>query len=277
MQHGDIDKILKARISDMVNQGVFGRFGSFYSDVAPLLAEPIGFLDPREAGVAEAELNRLREVMRGSAQPLFWGGYESAERVMLGILAEGEADVSAAKDAFGIEVLRIGYNERYCGLTHRDFLGALMSLGLERTMFGDIKCFEGYALVFCLRGAAAVIQNELKTVGRQGVRVDFEARECYNSTDNSAGPGEEETQGVLVSSMRLDALVSALLRISRSKAQDMILQGAVKLNYLVAAENDALLKVGDVFSVSGRGKFLVASACPRGKKNKIFAELTVFR
>ncbi|MFR5781971.1 MAG: YlmH/Sll1252 family protein [Oscillospiraceae bacterium] len=98
-------------------------------------------------------------------------------------------------------------------LTHRDYLGSLMGLGLRRSVLGDIVLAEGRAYVFCLESVAGHIEDGLTQVRRTNVRV----RRAENLPESVTAPPEETT--LTAASERLDALVSAAFNLSRAERQ----------------------------------------------------------
>ncbi|MBE6599079.1 MAG: hypothetical protein E7638_06520 [Ruminococcaceae bacterium] len=140
-------------------------------------------------------------------------------------------------------------------LGHRDFMGSILSLGIERNMVGDILVTsEHEALVFVMDGIADYILSELVKIGRDGVKCkraevspEYEAERAY----------EELT--IHVSSMRLDGIVNQLTGEGRASAAEFILGGLVDLNYFTASNVSAEVKPGDIVSVRGFGKFIIDS------------------
>ena len=177
---------------------------------------------------------------------MFFGGYEGASRTVLGTAAPytelGKAD-------FPISAFTFTYRPAD-RLTHRDFLGCLMSLGIERSTVGDILVTEGKTALFVSRSVSVPVSGITK-VGRVGVKVS----EGY---DESVIPVQEfvPTEGT-VSSLRLDCVLSLALRISREKAAALIRKSGAEVNYTGVFSCDARLEQGDVFSVRGFGKFRV--------------------
>lgn len=141
-------------------------------------------------------------------------------------------------------------------LTHRDFMGSILSLGIERNMIGDILVqSESEAIVFAVDTIVPYILSELRKIGRDGVRCErmsvspeFEAERFY------------EELVVHVSSMRLDGIVNQLTGEGRSSAAELIVKGLVDHNYFTASNVSAEVKAGDVVSVRGFGKFVIGCA-----------------
>lgn len=141
-------------------------------------------------------------------------------------------------------------------LSHRDFMGSLLSLGVERNMLGDIIVqSESEALVFAMESIVPFILSELEKIGRDGVRC---SRIPLSPTEEAERTYEEMT--VLVSSMRLDGIVNQLTGEGRSASAEYIEKGLVDHNYFTASNVSAEVKEDDVISVRGFGKFIIGRA-----------------
>lgn len=233
------------------------------------------FMTPAE--IAEVYSNLITRSGSGIARCFFWGGCRGAERCTAVFLPEWylpEPDAprhalpldTARRDAFAahlcgnpdivteipIRAIRIrgsGFRE----LTHRDFMGGILSLGIERSTVGDIAVIsEAEALVFALDKIAPYIVSELRKIGRDGVRAEL----CDLPPDYEI-PRRYETMEIAVSSARLDGVVRALTGKSREAAADMIRAGLVELRYLQTDNVSAEVKEGDILSVRGFGKYII--------------------
>lgn len=151
----------------------------------------------------------------------------------------------------------------YESLSHRDWLGAVMGLGLKRETVGDICFFEGEAYMFCDEPAAKFLSGELTYAGRDKVRAEICPLPEGFVIENKF---EEIYQ--TVASPRLDGVVRALLSISRDAAAALVESGSVELNYFTEERVDAKISNGDILSVRGYGKFVVDSADTLTKKGR---------
>ena len=129
---------------------------------------------------------------------------------------------------------------------HRDYLGALLALGVRREWVGDIRIRGAEAWVFCLpsvvKTLAELLEEEVKT----------------------------ETVSFTVQSLRLDAVTAGLFHVSRTTAAELIRLGSVSLNYVPCLHTDAAIRDGDVISVRGKGKGTVTDTGGRSRKDRIF-------
>lgn len=200
-----------------------------------------------------------------------WGGYENSMRRMLCIY---DALNEAPKhEEYPMSVITLLYPGTRAKLTHRDFLGSLMGLNIERRCVGDIIICEdkGEAQIFALDTVKELILSELFSVGRSHVEVhgdipfELEAKQNFEEINSS------------VSSLRVDSVIKSALPMSREKAAELIRQGRVILNGIPITQCDKKISEGDVFSVSGFGKFRLKSAHDMTKKGKIRINIEKFK
>ena len=188
----------------------------------------------------------------------FFGGAPELEREFIGFFPDWcEQD----EDLFPIKP--IGFSYRECDtLSHSDFLGALMSLGIERRAVGDILVGKGKTLVFVSAKISDHILSQITEVGRTGVKA------AYCEPDFVAlKPSTEEKVGTAASS-RLDCVVSELFNLSRSSAKELIECGGVVLNGMTAQKPTHTVSAGDRLSSRGRGKFKIEDISGKTKKGR---------
>ena len=211
----------------------------------------VGFLRPEEIAL-------VMPLIKNKVNFCFYGGYECAERCLLGIFADWcENDTSA------FPIVPVTFSFRPCDrLTHRDFLGALMAQGIAREKIGDILIESGRAVAFVAREISNFILTQINCVGRVGV----------NLSEGCTYPLPQMSQRVqssdTVASMRLDCVVSALTKTSRNTATDLICDGLVAINSAVCQKATRTVNKGDKITVRGYGKFSVISADGVTKKGR---------
>lgn len=148
---------------------------------------------------------------------------------------------------------------------HRDYLGAILNLGIRRDFLGDIWVKENRAAVFCLPSVASHLLLSLDHVGRCGVRVEEIALSEVPAPDRRV-----RSRTFTVQSLRLDAVAAGLFGLSRASAAELIRGGAVTLNYLPCEKPDASIREGDVLSIRGHGKATVAEVGNLSRKGRVF-------
>lgn len=211
----------------------------------------LGFLSSEEAVLAKKTLEK-----RNADFSLF-GGYEGAERLMLGCFPEWESD-----GEFPISAITFSFRKAD-NLRHRDFLGSLMALGLKREAIGDILIEEGRAVVFCLDEIADFILNQVDKVGKTGVNANLGFFEPLPQKDTLL-----EFKDTIASD-RLDCIVSSICKTSRSSALQKINEGIVSVNSVVCEKPTKTVFDGDIITVRGYGKFIIESVSDKTKKQRI--------
>lgn len=230
------------------------------------------FLTPAEQYFLAQRLERAGR----AGQTLFFGGAPGAERRKLFVLpdyltalADGgdlyETTVQfLGGDAFGdIAVLKLA-GGGFRDFTHRDYLGSLLSLGLERDVIGDIAPIDEYSahvFVDC-RVAGFLLGTELR-VASDRVRVTRAALPAGYRIERKFRP-----IAATVASPRLDGVIAALCNLSREAAKDKIAAGEVEQNYDTVERLDAAVAARDVISVRGVGKFEVESVADPTRKGR---------
>lgn len=218
--------------------------------------EVTDFLEPRMQLVAEEYL-RSQKISRY----LFCGGYEGAERKRL-VLYPEYSDPSCSMA--GITLLKFQGRLDFVSVNHRDFLGAIMSLGLRREKLGDLLVMEDGCALFAEQEIAAyIMQNEL--------RVKHVPLNVTEVSPDAFQPPEQTVKElhIMVVSMRLDTILAHGLNLSRSKAIDLIQAGKVKVNHSEVTDNDYQCRQEDLISCRGFGRMRVGELSGETKKGKL--------
>ena len=191
------------------------------------------------------------------------GGYETAERKIVCFLASYEEEETAVLPISVIKAEPVSH--RFAQeLTHRDYLGALMNLGVERSMLGDILMNENGCFIYCLTKMAEYISRELVKVSHTPVRCEIVADPAIIPE-----PKFEEITGS-VASIRLDNLISLAFKTSRTKVIPYIEGEKVFVDGRAVTSAGTRLKEGEIVSVRGLGKFLYAGITNETKKGRFY-------
>ena len=190
------------------------------------------------------------------------GGYEMAGRKVVCFLPSYEESLMEAPF---VCLLAQPVNLRFAQeLTHRDYLGAVMNLGIERDKIGDIL-IEGKAChMFCMEDMADYLCREIHSVGRTNLTLSRVPAE-----ELKIAPRFERISGS-VASLRLDCVLALVWRSSRTKMTPYIEGEKVFVNGRLALSNSQILKEGDVVSVRGLGKFAYRGVETETKKGRLF-------
>ena len=245
---GDETQALRVRLSELAR-----RAGERWQ---PLCSR---FLSAEERDMA------MRCAAENGVDAVFDGGWPEAERVQCCFCPQGEAPCFTGK------WLQVDWNQRFAAVDHRDLLGSLMALGMEREMLGDLVLAPGRAYVRAMPELAQRLPMELTRVGSAAVSVRL-----LEEAPALTPPKGEEMRDT-VASLRLDSVLSSGLRTSRSKAAEWIRQGLVQVNHRPTERTDYPLKAGDLLSVRGFGRVRLQEAGTPTKKDRIPILLEVFR
>lgn len=215
-----------------------------------------------------SEISELCAI-RFSVPVTLWGGFSDSERV---VACFGERSYFTDNKDYPIECILIEpVNQKFADkLSHRDFLGSLMGLGIRREMLGDIIITENCGYLFCIDSLSDYIVDNLTQVKHTTVKC----RVVEEISQNALPQPEKEEH--IVSSERLDVLVSALYNMSRSRAQILFNQEKVFVNG-VSKSGSFVAKVGDKISVRGYGRFIYNGVLRRTKKDRCVVELLIYK
>lgn len=217
------------------------------------------FLSPRERTLAE-DLLRQAGVRRTGYVAA--GGYEGAERQVLLFLPDW-LEPESAQEELPLRYLRAAFRPEE-KLTHRDFLGSLMGLGLVREKIGDLLvCGDGCDVIVLDSVAEFLLQN-WNTAGRARITVTAIGAENLHIPQ-----AQRQEIRDTVATARLDAVASTGFRLSRGKAAALIESGRVQVNWRECTKPDKLLAAGDTVTARGFGKFQLTEVGAPTKKGRI--------
>lgn len=196
-----------------------------------------------------------------------WGGHLLAERKVLTAYPDFlDFDDEGLNDASNITVLHIKNTARK-SLSHRDFLGVLMSMGIERDRIGDILICDDEAIVFICSSIVDYIEQNLEKVGN--CRVNIQRMATIEPIFLNKFLPKKENRVVIIPSMRVDCVIADVYSLSRSEAQRLIRSESVRINYKTCPSSDKTLVYGDLVSVSGKGRFEISDIEGNTKKGNI--------
>lgn len=220
------------------------------------------FLSGGERVAVEALLNAS-----GHPRHLFFGGYEGAERCVCAFLPDWQEAEDWQEGDCPVSALRCTFQED-APLSHRDFLGSVLGLGITREKVGDLLVSPGKCDIIVLKEIEDFLLMNLDAAGRTRLKVKSVAL-----SELCPSPPEVKTIKDTVATLRLDAVAATGFSLPRSKAADMISSGKLQLNHRECVKPDKLVAQGDVFSCRGMGKCVVKSAGNLSKKGRIMIEL----
>lgn len=232
--------------------------------------------DTRQCLVFSDFLNLAEQsILKETALPCpvcLWGGYAAAER-KVAVFVFGTLDTETAADKAPFVLLKVApAAQKFADtLRHRDFLGSILGLGLRREMLGDIVITDNCGYVFCMESVADFITDNLQKVRHTTVRCS------QANTLPETLTAEPEAQSVIVASERLDALLAAVFRLSRSEAQKLIAAERVFLDSRVCTKAELSPKEGCIISARGFGRFRYGGMERETKKGKLRVIVQIYK
>ncbi len=208
---------------------------------------------------------------------VLYGGWSEAERRVLCFLPDYlDAGGLCRQEEENPEIVSCLHvtpvNRRFAeDLTHRDYLGALMNLGIERDRIGDILARDGEAFLYVMKENADMICRELIRIRHTSVSCC-----CVAASSCTILPTFREMEGS-VSSERLDAILAMVYHLSRGKAQELVEQEQVMVDGKTAYSGGYDLKEGSRVSVRGYGKFQYLGVGAQTKKGRFYARIRLWQ
>lgn len=219
------------------------------------------FLDMRMQGMAE------NEIRRSGIRYFFYGGYEGSERRILAFLPDyAETEDFLADNP--LEILRVTHKSGGRELSHRDYLGSLLGLGITRDKIGDIIVYPEGADIIILQDMEGFLLANYFKAGRTELHLSVHPLSQLNL---SAVRTEEITD--TLASLRLDAFLASAYRSARSKASEAVKQGLVFVNNAQTFKPDLELKEGDVVVLRGKGKCVLEKIGGTSRKDRTFVTI----
>ncbi len=216
------------------------------------------FLSPSEGAAVEDLLSAC-----GHPRHLMFGGFSEAERRVCIFLPDWQEEEDVLSDTDGpIAALEATFHTD-AQLSHRDFLGSLMGLGITREKLGDILVDQGKAQILLLRETVPILLSQWESAGRWKLKL----REIPLDALQIKAPQVKIIKDT-VATLRLDAVCASGFSTSRSKAVEFISAGRVSLNHRECTKADRTVIQGDVISCRGLGKCVVKEVLGQSKKGR---------
>jgi RNA-binding protein YlmH len=170
-----------------------------------------------------------------------------------------------------VMVLRVTKPTMSRVLSHRDYLGSILGLGIERRLTGDILVRDDGADIFIVPEIADFLLREYHQAGRAAVKTSLVA-----AGDVIIPETRCEIIKDTVSSVRLDSVVSSAFRISRNTAADAVRSGLVSVDHAECLKVDAKVEEGSVLVLKGKGKAMLEEIGNESKKNRTWIRIKRF-
>ena len=217
-----------------------------------------------------ASLSAAAALARSTAgRFIFWGGFEGAERViMLSVPDYIDSDdpneiFTVYADGCPLSAVRVE-KDKFSDIGHRDYLGAVMGLGLTRESVGDICVQPDGCDIIALPNAAKYIEDNLTGAGR----ATLKAKQIPLEEVRAPQVNTKETS-ITVASPRLDAVAGEIFSLSRSAAAQAIASGAVTVNDEQVLKADRRLSPKDKIVLRGKGRAILGEEFTQTKKGRV--------
>lgn len=226
------------------------------------------FLDMRQRQLLEKTLKDIK-----FTNYIAYGGYESAERTVLIVYPNKLEEVFLSGNfdfntIFGV-IRIILPNELKRMYSHRDYLGAIIKIGMKREKVGDILTSIDGADLIVLKEAEKYILNGL----RELKRFHNSEWEIKDIKDLKIEPPKMQKLKIIIPSMRIDSIVSEVIRTSRAKATEIIKEERVFINHELITKGAKEVKPNDIITVRGKGRFKVNDILSNTKKGNLVLEV----
>ncbi len=206
----------------------------------------------------------------------YYGGYENAERCVAVFTPKFleidsiDAYFSENSDENPICLIKI-IKDKFCVLSHRDYLGSLMGLGIKRETLGDIVVSDDGCYVFALKSISKYICENLKRIGRGTVECQIlDVSQFVFSEQNI------KEEFFFVTSLRIDNFLSSVFNLSRTQSTEYLKKGVVFINSAECLKKDFMLKQGDKVVLRGKGKVVFKEIVGESKKGRLRISVTKF-
>lgn len=217
------------------------------------------FLDMRIQGLAEQTMKYSKS--------FFYGGYDMAERRIAVFLPDYAEEADFLEDD-PLEILRAVHKSGGRELTHRDYLGSLLGLGITRDRIGDILVYPQGADIIIMRSMEEFLLTNYAKAGRTELQLSVVPIEQLNTASVRTVTVTDTVQSV-----RLDAVLAAAFKSARSKAQDAVREGVVFVNNAQVTKPDRELSEGDKIVLRGSGKCILEEIGGESKKGRTFIRI----
>jgi RNA-binding protein YlmH len=228
--------------------------------------------------VSPAQTEKSMSLLQGNIdEKIFaYGGAPGCERQVIGFAPD---HLELGPKDFPIAKLKLEFSERSGkSLSHRDFLGSLMGLGLDRGKAGDILVEKSQAFIYVKDDIADFVCGNLQKVGKATVSCSMadDGQEVWEEWPELR-PDDSEMLDVAVASLRIDAVASAVFNVSRGKSQELAESGKMSVNWAPAESQSKQVKPGDFLSARGLGRVKIVEVLGETSKGKLRVRVLRYR
>ena len=221
------------------------------------------FLDPMRRQYAQTNLKGLDKFDIVMTED---GGYPDAERKMLGFIME-----DAKLTDYPIAKILVEYDAKHARPVHSDFLGAVLGLGLDRSVIGDIVMLPSSTVIMAESHIADFLLGSLHKVGKIGVSTSrLPDGAHFFGLDNRV------TDRLICASLRLDNVLAATFGLSRGEAANLAKSGKALINWQEANSASKTVKEGDMLTLRKFGRIQIAEIVGKSRKDHFLIDIIRF-
>lgn len=215
------------------------------------------FLDPREQQIVQSIIGTTNDEL----QLKFHGGGKFTERKRA-IIAPFYEDLSV--ETFQLSLLQASFNEKFNSIVHPDVMGAFLSLGIDRSKFGDIFVSEGKLQIVVASEIVQYVIANLTSIKNANITLSETSLENLDETELHWLEND-----IIVSSLRLDVVLSGIYNMSRKEAALYLKKKQVKVNFKLVENGTFELEEGDLISVRRKGRSKLVKINGGTRKGKL--------
>ncbi len=224
------------------------------------IVQSTDFLDPYEIYLAKSVLNKFDDL-----KYMIDGGYEDSERNIIIIYP-----YYILKEDIEIPISSFKITGDLKNIKHKDYLGSILSLGLNRNKLGDVLVYENSGIVLVKTEIRDFVIYNLEKVKNKNIEIH-----THNLYEIKAPKLEYKELNKFLVSLRLDSVISSAFNLSRKKSMDIIKSENVKVNFDVIEKSSKEIKEGDMISVRGLGRFILYDIKGRSKNNRFICTIRI--
>ncbi len=222
-------------------------------------------------------ISPLGKIMNKYVDTFYFGGYADAERCVTVFVprfyeCESIDKFLSENPEFSPICLIKVTKDKFCTLSHRDYLGSIMGLGIKREMTGDILVTDEGCFLFVVKSISKYICDNLTKIGRGTVKC-----EVVDLSELTRRDEDIKELFLSVSSLRLDSIVAGAFGLSRNNACDEIKKGIIFVNSVKVLKNDFSVKQGDKIVLRGKGKAVLSEIVGESKKGRIHIKIKRYK
>lgn len=239
---------------------MINRLGDYYQEAIDGNIVLTKFLDLEE-------INQVKSLEKDGLKVYLNGGYEDAERVRA--IIQYEHYEKPSFDEYNIKIYHATFNKAFSDIGHRNVLGSIMTLGIERNTFGDIFIVDNNIYLFVTSEIDKYLIANIPLINHQNL--------LFKQVDKISDSHQktELIKTVNVASMRLDAVLSRCINVSRNEAVEMIEAGMVSINHKLTKAITYKCLENDMISIRKYGRITILENIKTTKKDRLVLKIGV--